>query len=49
MNVNPTVYSLVFGENVLNDDVSIVLFRSIYSNSRINMYLEKLLTFEQNF
>ena len=27
MNVHPTVYSLVFGESVLNDAVAIVLFR----------------------
>jgi sodium/hydrogen exchanger 8 len=27
MNVHPLVYSLIFGESVLNDAVSIVLFR----------------------
>lgn len=31
MNVHPTVYSLVFGESVLNDAVAIVLFRSFDS------------------
>lgn len=30
LNVNPQLYSLVFGESVLNDAVAIVLFRYFY-------------------
>lgn len=29
MNIDPTIYSLVFGEAVLNDAISIVLFRTL--------------------
>ena len=38
LNCDPLLYSLVFGESVLNDAVAIVLFKVTYIHTYIDTY-----------